>query len=72
MHDVEFPDTHTSATQLVDGQLDGSRIVLVADDGHGGVVGYVAGEVHDDGEGFIDFVVSTPPPAAPASAGTSS
>jgi ribosomal protein S18 acetylase RimI-like enzyme len=57
LHDVEFPDTYASAMQLVDGQLDGSRIVLVADDGHGGVVGYVAGEVHEDGEGFIDFVV---------------
>jgi ribosomal protein S18 acetylase RimI-like enzyme len=56
LHDVEFPDTYASATQLVNGQLDGSRVVLVADAGHGGVVGFVAGEVHDDGEGFIDFV----------------
>jgi ribosomal protein S18 acetylase RimI-like enzyme len=60
LHDVEFPDTYASAMQLVDGQLDGSRIVLVADDGHGGVVGYVAGEVHNDGEGFIDFVAVDP------------
>jgi ribosomal protein S18 acetylase RimI-like enzyme len=59
-HDAEFPDTYASATQLVDGQLDGSRVVLVADDGHGGVAGYAAGEVHDDGEGFIDFVVVDP------------
>jgi ribosomal protein S18 acetylase RimI-like enzyme len=60
LHDVEFPDTFASATQLVDGQQDGSRVVLVADDGHGGVVGYVAGEVHNDGEGFIDFVAVDP------------
>jgi ribosomal protein S18 acetylase RimI-like enzyme len=60
LHDAEFPDTYTSATQLVDGQLDGSRVVLVADDGHGGVAGYAAGEVHDDGEGFIDFVAVDP------------
>jgi ribosomal protein S18 acetylase RimI-like enzyme len=60
LHDVEFPDTYASAMQLVDGQLDGSRIVLVADDGHGGVVGYVVGEVHNDGEGFIDFVAVDP------------
>jgi ribosomal protein S18 acetylase RimI-like enzyme len=60
LHDVEFPDTYASAMQLVGGQLDGSRIVLVADDGHGGLVGYVAGEVHDDGEGFIDFIVVDP------------
>lgn len=57
LHDAEFPDNYASATQLVNGQLDGSRIVLVADDGDGGVVGYIAGEIHADGEGFIDFVV---------------
>jgi ribosomal protein S18 acetylase RimI-like enzyme len=56
LHDVEFPDNHTSATQLVDGEQDGSRIVLVADNRHGGVVGYIAGDVHNDGGGFIDFV----------------
>ena len=60
LHDVEFPGTFASATQLVDGQQDGSRVVLVADDGRGGVVGYVAGEVHDDGEGYIDFVAVHP------------
>jgi ribosomal protein S18 acetylase RimI-like enzyme len=60
LHDVEFPDTYASATQLVNGQLAGARVVLVADDGRGGVVGYVAGEVHADGEGFIDFLVVDP------------
>jgi ribosomal protein S18 acetylase RimI-like enzyme len=60
LHDIEFPDTYASATQLVNGQDAGSRLVLVADDGHSGVVGYVAGEVHDDGEGFIDFVAVDP------------
>ena len=34
--------------------------MLVADDAHGGVAGYAAGEVHDDGEGFIDFVAVDP------------
>jgi ribosomal protein S18 acetylase RimI-like enzyme len=60
LHDAEFPDTYASAPQLVDGQLDGSRVVLVADDGHGGVAGYAAGEVHGDCEGFIDFVAVDP------------
>jgi ribosomal protein S18 acetylase RimI-like enzyme len=62
LHDVEFPDTHTSAAQLVAGQLDGSRVVLVADAGgaRGGLAGYAAGEVHDDGEGFVDYVVVDP------------
>jgi ribosomal protein S18 acetylase RimI-like enzyme len=65
LHDAEFPDTYASAAQLVEGQLDGSRVVLVAevedeDGGDGRVVGYAAGEVHDDGEGFIDFLVVDP------------
>ena len=60
LQDPEFPGTYASADKLVDGQLDGSRIVLVADDGGGGVAGYVAGAVHDDGEGFIDFLVVAP------------
>jgi GNAT superfamily N-acetyltransferase len=60
LHDAEFPDTYASAATLVEGQLDGSRVVLVADDGGGGVTGYAAGEVHDDGEGFVDYVVVDP------------
>lgn len=35
-------------------------MVLVAVDEHGGVVGYIPGSVHDDGEGFIDYVVVDP------------
>jgi ribosomal protein S18 acetylase RimI-like enzyme len=60
LHDADFPDTYASAAQLVEGQLDGSRVVLVAGDDHGGVAGYAAGEIHDDGEGFIDFVAVDP------------
>lgn len=60
LHDVEFPSTYASAAQLVEGGLDGSRVVLVADDGHGGVAGYAAGEVRPDGEGYVDFVVVAP------------
>ncbi len=60
LHDAEFPDTYAAAPQLVAGQLDGSRVVLVAEDVHGGVAGYAAGEVAHDGEGFIDFVAVDP------------
>ncbi len=35
-------------------------MVLVAVDRHVGVVGYIAGSIHGDGEGFIDFVVVDP------------
>jgi ribosomal protein S18 acetylase RimI-like enzyme len=62
LHDAQFPDTYASAAQLVEGQLDGSRLVLVADTVQvagvaGAIAGYAAGEIHEDGEGFIDFVV---------------
>jgi ribosomal protein S18 acetylase RimI-like enzyme len=60
LHEVEFPDTYASAPQLVAGDQDGSRVVLVADDGRGGIAGYVAGHVEDNGEGFIDFVAVDP------------
>lgn len=54
LHDGEFPDTYATAPQLVEGPA----VVLVADDGAG--FGYAAGQVHEDGEGFIDFVVVAP------------
>lgn len=57
LHDVEFPNTYASAAQLV---ADEARVTLVADDGTGGVAGYAAGEVHEDGEGFLDFLVVHP------------
>jgi ribosomal protein S18 acetylase RimI-like enzyme len=62
LHDAEFPDTYASAAMLVEGQLDGSRVVLVADAAGGGpgIAGYAAGEVHDDGEGFVDYLVVDP------------
>ena len=61
LHDAEFPGTYASAEQLVAGHADGSRIVLVAPAAGGdGVAGYAAGQIHPDGEGFIDFVVVDP------------
>lgn len=55
LHDAEFPGTYASADRL----LDGKRVVLVADGG-GRVVGYAAGEVHGDGEGYVDFLAVDP------------
>jgi ribosomal protein S18 acetylase RimI-like enzyme len=55
LHDAEFPGTYASADQL----LDGKRVVLGADDG-GRVAGYAAGEVHGDGEGYVDFLAVDP------------
>ena len=59
LHDAEFPGTYATAGQLVAGAADGSRVVLVvpAPDGdERGVLGYAAGRVQPDGEGFVDFV----------------
>jgi ribosomal protein S18 acetylase RimI-like enzyme len=57
LHDAEFPGTYATAARLVDDARRGQRVVLVAPGREGAVAGYAAGEVHDDGEGFIDFVV---------------
>lgn len=62
LHDAEFPGTYASADQLLTGQADGSRVVLVvpAPQGDDGPLGYAAGRVQADGEGFIDFVAVRP------------
>jgi ribosomal protein S18 acetylase RimI-like enzyme len=51
LHDAEFPNTHTPAERLVTDQT-----TLVACDDTGTVIGYVAGQVKPDGEGYIDFL----------------
>ena len=56
LHDAEFPGTYATAARLVEDQRRGERVVLVATGDGGGVAGYAGGQVHDDGEGFIDFV----------------
>ncbi len=56
LHDATFPATYATAATLVAGQLDGSRILLVIDQVGGGLAGYATGEVHPDGEGYLDFV----------------
>ena len=61
LHDTEFPGTYASVEQLLAGRADGSRVVLVVPAASGqGLAGYAAGQVHPDGEGFIDFVVVHP------------
>ena len=61
LHDTEFPGTYASVEQLLAGQADGSRVVLVVPSPDGSTIaGYAAGQVQPDGEGFIDFVVVDP------------
>jgi len=63
LHEAEFPGTYATAEQLLAGQAEGSRVVLVVpspeDDG-AEPRGYAAGRVQADGEGFIDFVAVPP------------
>lgn len=61
LHEAEFAGTYATAEQLLRGGDDeGAPFVLVADPAGAGVVGYAAGRVHPDGEGFIDFVAVSP------------
>jgi len=50
LHDAEFPGTHTSTDRMLD-----RMTVIVATDGPV-LTGYAAGQVHPDGEGYIDYV----------------
>lgn len=60
LHDAEFPSTYATADRLVSGQLDGTRVTLVAPDDVGGVAAYVSGHLQDDGEACLDFLVVHP------------
>jgi hypothetical protein len=71
LHDVEFPGTYASAAQLVAGQTDGTRVVLVAEDRRGGVAGYAARRSATTARGTSTSWPSTRPPATPAWAGGS-
>lgn len=59
LHDVEFPRTHTSAARLVADADDGGRVVLVVR-GRDGLLGYAAGQVQPDGEGYVDYLGVAP------------
>lgn len=61
LHEAEFAGTYATAEQLLrGGDGEGAPLVLVADRAGAGVVGYAAGRIHPDGEGFIDFVAVSP------------
>ena len=51
LHDRLFGATHTTGRALV--VADDPRLVVIE---RGRVVGYVAGEIHSDGTGYIDYV----------------
>ncbi len=58
LHDLEFPRTYTTADQLISKAVQGGEgtwTVLVAED-DGAFLGYAAGRLQPDGEGYLDFV----------------
>jgi ribosomal protein S18 acetylase RimI-like enzyme len=59
LHDAEFPATVASAEQLFEDADGGERVLLVAED-ESIIVGYAAGRVLADGEGYIDFIAVDP------------
>jgi len=59
LHEQEFPRSYASADQLPARAADGSWTVLVAEQ-DGVFLGYAAGRVQPDGEGYLDFVAVTP------------
>ncbi len=60
LHDADFPATYATADQLLRGAVSGERVVLLAEASGGGVVGYAAGRVQPDGDGYIEFLAVDP------------
>ncbi len=61
LHELEFPATYYSVPQLLERAANGEHVVLVADAAaSGALLGYAAGCVQPDGEGYIDFVAVDP------------
>jgi ribosomal protein S18 acetylase RimI-like enzyme len=55
LHDQEFPASYATADHLVPEPPDGKFQVVVAADGPQ-LLGYAAGRVQADGEGYLDFI----------------
>jgi ribosomal protein S18 acetylase RimI-like enzyme len=55
LHDQEFPATYASVERLLPADGGGKFQVLVAEDGPR-FLGYAAGQVHPDGEGYLDYL----------------
>jgi ribosomal protein S18 acetylase RimI-like enzyme len=55
LHDQEFPATYAPVETLLPDEPDGKYVVAVAFDGDT-FLGYAAGRVQPDGEGYLDFI----------------
>jgi ribosomal protein S18 acetylase RimI-like enzyme len=58
LHDQEFPASYATVEHLVPEPDDGKYQVVVATDGPR-LLGYAAGRVQADGEGYLDFIAVT-------------
>ncbi len=63
LHDSEFPATYAPVERLLPDEPDGKFHVVLAEDGarsdgalSAQFLGYAAGQVHPDGEGYLDFI----------------
>ncbi len=59
LHDLEFPNTYFAAEELIARATTDEHIVFVTF-ANGAIVGYAAGQIHPDGEGYIDFLAVDP------------
>jgi len=55
LHDQEFPATYAGVDRLLPDEPDGKFHVILAEDGPR-LLGYAAGQVHPDGEGYLDYI----------------
>jgi ribosomal protein S18 acetylase RimI-like enzyme len=56
LHEAEFPATYASVERLLPDEPDGKFHVLVAEDERGRFLGYAAGRVQPDGDGYLDYL----------------
>jgi ribosomal protein S18 acetylase RimI-like enzyme len=54
-HDQEFPATYAPVERLLPDEPDGRFHVILAEDGPR-FLGYAAGQVHPDGQGYLDYI----------------
>lgn len=60
LHDIEFPDTYFSAAELAARATRGDQTVLIVDGDDGTLLGYIAGQIQPDGDGYIDYLAVAP------------
>jgi ribosomal protein S18 acetylase RimI-like enzyme len=60
LHEAEFPASYFDTAELLARAGRGEQVVLVAEDPAGAFLGYAAGRIQPDGEGYVDFLAVDP------------